>query len=303
MKIRRLWLVGLFLVGLWALSPALTAFAEAPHFAEILVDLWPEYDRPDMLVILHLQLPAGQSLPAQVDVRIPARVGEPHAVAVVEPDGSLINAPYQRTVEGEWAILSITASSPALQVEYYDTLERKGAQRHYTYRWPGFAAVEHFVLHIQRPPTAENFTLTPATAPAQREEDGLLYYTSDLGALAAGETFTLEIGYTKADDTLTVQQLQVQPSEPLVEAEGHLTASDWLPWVLGGLGLALIVGGLVWYWRTGVNTPSASEKPRRRRRARKPAATAPTEVRYCPQCGTRAQPGDRFCRNCGAPLR
>jgi NADH pyrophosphatase NudC (nudix superfamily) len=31
-------------------------------------------------------------------------------------------------------------------------------------------------------------------------------------------------------------------------------------------------------------------------------AAAATTARYCPQCGTRVQPGDRFCPACGASL-
>ena len=41
------------------------------------------------------------------------------------------------------------------------------------------------------------------------------------------------------------------------------------------------------------------------RRAGPPAASnkpAQTDVVFCGQCGTQAQPGDRFCARCGAPL-
>jgi len=291
----------LFLILFFTLLMASPTLAQTSSFAEVLVDLWPEYDQPQMLVILHIQLPPDLTLPAEVTVRIPARVGEPHAVAMASADGTLLVAPYQRTVEGEWATLTITASSPTLQVEYYDTLNREGNQRQYTYQWPGFSAVEHLVLRVQQPPDAQDFTLTPAGTPAQRGEDGLMYYTTDLGQLAEGEAFTLEIAYTKSSDALTVQNLQVQPSEPLAKANGPLSVSDWLPWVLAALGLLLIAGGLVWYWQSGAEIAPAPS--RRRRRRPKPAAAPSGEVRYCPQCGTRAQPGDRFCRHCGAPLR
>ena len=305
MKPWRRWIVWLTLITMMAVVRPLTvkAASETP-FQEVTVDLWPEYDRASMLVILHIQLPASVTLPAQVTVRIPARAGDPNAVAVVGSDGRLLVAPYKRTVEGEWATLEITANSPGLQVEYYDTLERDGARRRYVYRWPGDHAVEHLTLHIQQPVGAEDFTLTPAAGTPVREEDGLLYYTSDLGRLSVGESFTLEIDYAKKDDTLTVQQLSAQPSAPLENVEGQLSLSDWLPWGLGGLGLALILGGLVWYWRSGRSeaVPQASER-RRKHRPRRQSKAETVEVRYCPQCGTRAQPGDRFCRNCGAPLR
>ncbi len=276
---------------------------EAIPLAKVTVDLWPEYDRPAMLVILHIQLPPEVSLPSQVKIRIPASAGEPNAVAVVGEGGQLLVAHYQRIVEGDWAVLDITANTPGLQVEYYDPLEKDGAQRRYVYRWPGDHAVQDLVLHIQQPLGAQDFTLTPAAGTPSREEDGLFYYTTDLGAVQAGETFTLEVRYTKRDDTLTMQQLQAQPTAPIAEAKGQVTFSDWLPWLLGGLGLALIVGGLVWYWRSGqVVAEPASRRPRHPAKAKRTRSEV-EPVRYCPQCGARVQPGDRFCRNCGAPLR
>ncbi len=302
MKSRIVQWISALLALTFILVPTTRVTAQSPAFAEVVVDLWPEYDRPEMLAILHIQLPPDVSLPTQVTVRIPARVGEPHAVAVAEADGSLLVAPYERTVEGDWALLHITASTPALQIEYYDPLRRDGDQRQYTFQWPGSPAVEHMVLRVQQPPNAQQFTLTPSTSPAQRGEDGLMYYVSDLGQLDEGETFTLDLTYTKPNDDLTVQSLQVQPSAPLAEAKGQVNVSDWLPWVLGALGVLLIAGGLIWYWRSGTETTSS--RPKRRHRPRRPAATTPPdEARYCPQCGARAQPGDRFCRHCGTPLR
>ncbi len=303
---KRSWLVWSALALLAALALPWTARAEAETpFQAVTVDLWPEYDRPAMLVILHIQLAPETPLPAQVTVRIPAQAGDPNAVAVIGDDGRLLVAPYKRTVEGEWAILEITANSPGLQVEYYDTLEREGNHRRYVYRWPGDHGVQRLTLHIQQPLGAQEFTLTPAAGTPAQEEDGLLYYTSELGSLAPGETFTLQVDYTKAREDLTVQQLQVHPSAPLEEAQGQVTFSDWLPWLLGGLGLALIVGGLIWYWRSGQESPRPPRQRPRRHAApsASPPEPPPSAGRYCPQCGTRAQPGDRFCRNCGAPLR
>ena len=52
------------------------------RLAYLQVDLWPEYDRPEMLVILRASLAADVSLPVDVTFRIPAAVGDPNAVAV-----------------------------------------------------------------------------------------------------------------------------------------------------------------------------------------------------------------------------
>jgi hypothetical protein len=37
--------------------------------------------------------------------------------------------------------------------------------------------------------------------------------------------------------------------------------------------------------------------------ARKPDERETEHIAYCPQCGRRTQPGDRFCAGCGTQLR
>ncbi len=45
---------------------------QAISFSSVVVDLWPEFDRPEMLVIYHLTLSPSVSLPADVTLQIPA---------------------------------------------------------------------------------------------------------------------------------------------------------------------------------------------------------------------------------------
>lgn len=63
--------------------------------ASLEIDLWPEYDRPDMLVIYRLTLDNSVKLPAQLTLRIPAAVGAPYNVAYEDAaDGMLYNLNY-----------------------------------------------------------------------------------------------------------------------------------------------------------------------------------------------------------------
>jgi hypothetical protein len=74
--------------------------------------------------------------------------------------------------------------------------------------------------------------------------------------------------------------------------------SNYLPYILGGIGLVVITGAVVYFWQSGRGV-------RPQGRLRHPAqaqSEAKTEV-YCHQCGTRAHVADRFCRICGTRLR
>jgi hypothetical protein len=75
--------------------------------------------------------------------------------------------------------------------------------------------------------------------------------------------------------------------------------NSYLPYILGGVGGVLIVGGLLYYFLSG-----REHAHRLRRRSRPPSkAGGDASATHCHQCGTRAKPGDRFCRVCGTRLR
>ena len=70
------------------------AQSNEPTLTSAQVSLWPEYDKPSMLVIYRLTLPPQVSLPANLTVSIPSRVGKPNAVASRQANGTLLNAQY-----------------------------------------------------------------------------------------------------------------------------------------------------------------------------------------------------------------
>lgn len=297
------------LLLLWLFSVALPLPVRAQtalSLASLSVELWPEFDRPTVLVMYQMSLAPGVSLPAPVEVRIPVNAGAPNAVAVCQAAGNCFNTQYEQRSEGPWSVLTIQATLPDVRVEYYDPgLSKDGPTRRYTYTWPGGYAVEAMKVSVQQPTGAQEMHLKPAMFSLSTGENGLNYYDLDAGALAAGQTFSIALDYQKNDDKLTYNNLPVAPSNPLNSAEsGRSSPTSLLPFGLGLLGMVLIFGGGLWYWRSG-HQPAAPRRERHRRRAAAPAEAAGGQenVIYCHQCGRRAAPGDRFCRDCGATLR
>lgn len=270
------------------------------------VDLWPEFDRPSMLVIYHITLPAQGFKPTDLSFSIPAAVGKPNAVAAKQPDGTLISLSFDQQTAADWSVIKFTATTPESQIEYYDpSLKKQGSNRSFEYQWHGDYAVDSFVVSAQQPVDASNLTISPGTTTSEAGKDGLTYFTRQIGALAAGQPFTLQVGYQKSTDTLSTNVVKPQPSAPITEeTAGRITTlTSFLPWALGILGILLIVGGGVWYWQSG----RQKERPAKRLRHRPAVAERePEPVQgnvYCHQCGKRAAPGDQFCRTCGARLR
>lgn len=268
------------------------------------VDLWPEYDRPDLLVIYHATLPPQVSLPLELTFRIPLAAGEPHAVAVKQVDGALYSVNYTRQVSGEWGLITFTATTPQVQLEYYDPrLSKQGEHRRFEYQWSGDYAVDSLVIEVQQPVGASELRLTPSLGNTRQGADGLTYVTIEVGAVAKDANFNIQVDYRKSDEALSIESLQIQPSAPLSQQTlGRVNLSQIVPWLLGALGVLLMAGGGWWYWQS--RQEKGSTRPRRRRSSAPLKVESPLpEGVYCHQCGKRAMPGDRFCRWCGTRLR
>ena len=277
-----------------------------PTLSVLEISLWPEYDRPEVLIIYHAALSSEVSLPTEVTFRIPRAASKPNAVAVGPAQGSVGDVPYTTQVDGDWMLITFTAAMPVIQFEYYDpTLRKDGTARHFEYQWPGDYPVQALAVEVQQPLGATDMRISPALGNAAARQDGLLYYHSEVGTLAAGQTFRLSFDYQKESEALSVENLQVQPSAPLTpQTTGRVDVMKALPWVLGGLGILLLVGGIVWYVQSGGVKPAASPERRRHRPARQEIGESPTDSGvYCHQCGKRAAAGDHYCRSCGTRLQ
>jgi hypothetical protein len=276
------------------------AFAQSNvSLASVNVQLWPEYDQPSMLVITDFEVPAITSLPVNLTFRIP-KDANLIAVASYTADGSLANAAYEGPKDdGEWQSFIITLDSTTTRFEYYQPITFNGNQRTFSYLWNNDYAVDAFNISVLEPVDTTSLTTTPQLN-SKEEKDGLVYYHGNPVKLASGEQFALNLEYQKSSDALITSPPGVQPAAPVDEnTPGRVSLNNTLPYLIGGLGVIMIVGGLVYYLRSGNN---GSKKSRRRKHANPIIEESESDV-YCAQCGTRAHSGDRFCRVCGSRIR
>lgn len=303
----RRWMIAALVALIFSLAflPHAALAQDQPEIAALQVDIWPEYDRPDVLVIYRVTLAQSVPLPAQVSLYMPRQAEKPYNVAMQDVDGLLYNLDYSTTLEGEWLKVTFTTPSPQIQMEYYDPrLTREGSRRSFVYRWPGHNRVEEFTVQVQQPLNATQMEIVPDMGAGQPAPDGLIYYTAHIGEVETGTVLTIRIQYSKPDDSLGPNSLSVQPIEPITpQAVGRTTFMEVLPWVLGALGLLLVAAGAFWYWQSGreVKVP---ERPRQADSRQKETREASDQGNvYCHQCGKRALAGDLFCRSCGTKLR
>jgi hypothetical protein len=231
---------------------AATAAGAQMRFERLEVVVWPEYDRPAVLVMLRGTLSSEVSLPTIVSLSMPAVAGAPHAVAKQQPDGGLAVAQYTVSTDGDWSRVDLLTDVPIFRLEYYVPLDTSDSQRRFRFYWPGgvdIGAVAYEVLH---PVDATSLTVKPP-ADGIGEADGLTFYNAELGARSAAESFSIALAYSKSTARLSSPAAQAAPPVEVIDppapavSDGPAARTDWLLLVI--LGLAAAVFGAFMFRR------------------------------------------------------
>lgn len=272
------------------------------EFSRVVINIWPEYDRPGVLVFYQITLSSQSGLPATLTIRIPRAVERPFNVAMKDIDGRLDNLRYTSTIDGDWVKVTFTTPVPEVQFEYYDpAIQVNGNSHQFRYYWPGDYSIKSLILNIQQPLESREFAIEPAMGTGKVNQDGLTYFESVVGEVRSSVDFYVTLSYEKAGGALSAPSQSVSSVEPIsTSTAGWQTLYEVLPYFLSGLGLFLILAGGYWYWRSGKTIAIAFRKRYSMIRPRE-TETESSEI-FCHSCGRKAVNGDVYCRSCGAKL-
>lgn len=301
--VRRTALLVLALAALWPVG--VQAQEAGPALESLTIELWPDFDREGVLVIYLGQFASEATPPDPISLLLPAGA-ELNAVAYQGDDGNLLNAEYETQAEGDSTRVNIVGSVGNFWLEFYmpaDSISREGGTHSFTHTWGGDLAVERLVWRVQQPATADGLTVEPGGGQMETDAFNLPVYQVETGALEAGQTATVSVSYQKSDDVLTASVLeaqapQAQPAAPAAEPAPSSPAlpGNLLPIALAVVGVALLAAGAVIFLRS-------SQERARPARGRAAADHQPAPGGYCTNCGNALQPGDKFCRECGTPVK
>ncbi len=292
----------LFLLLLFVLPISIgQAQGEVTAVNSIILDFWPDYDQTAVLVLLDGELPAGTSLPTTLTIPLPETASF-NAAAYRDAGGNMMN--IEHTIDGG----NLTLTTPALnfRVEYYLPYNVQGDQRSFSFTWLSDFSVTQFEAKVQQPITSENFATEPQAIDTIIGQNGLTYQVLASQALPANQPFAFSVNYDNPSSQLSANQLNdssdsitidLQPaagSEPTT-----LPASNAVNWpLIAGIGGGVLVIAALVLLYFGNQPKSRVRKPRP---VRGPSGKG--SVRFCHNCGEAIGPGDRFCRQCGTPVK
>ncbi|HUM70173.1 MAG TPA: hypothetical protein PLK31_15180, partial [Chloroflexota bacterium] len=171
------------------------AYAQLPTttIENLAVDLWSDYDRTAVLVLLTGTLPATTLLPTTVTIPLPPGA-ELHAVARITSDNVMTDDVQYTTTED-----SVTFVTPdtRFRLEYYMPYTTEGAQHTFEFSWLADVAVTEIDVVVQQPAGATNLSTQPtATSISTNSRDGLTYHVLPITAVPAGQLYTVQVDYT-----------------------------------------------------------------------------------------------------------
>jgi hypothetical protein len=294
-----------------------TVYAQTtPEIQTLSVEVWPEFDRPETLIIYRVALNPNTSLPAEVTFQLPGHIENMHAIAVEQNNG-LVDVPadsIEMRRDGDDLFLSFTTPSPNIQFEYYDPtiLNIDGDARELAYVFAAPYNVETAVVQVQQPAQATDFKIAPAASNSYVGRDGLNYHNIEQSNLASGETVEITVDYNRPTDQLSIEQISLNApvpaqADPVVPTTTP-TSTQQINWgyvmIGSGVVLLLAVGGY-WWWSQHQNNQVSQRRPARSTRRRRSKAVNQTDASgsYCYRCGTGLRSDAQFCHKCGAERR
>ncbi len=290
-------------------TPFGAAHAQATvHLSQLTIRLWPEFDKPGVLVFLIGQAASDATLPAELKFTLPPG-STVNAVAYMDTTNNILTDKVTHAVEGQ--NVSITTPNGNFHIEFYDpglSIDRQ--QRSYRFTWQGSYVVDQLTWEVEQPAGATNFKVDPPGGATIFDENGLAVYQLKAPGPPPGQAASISVGYDKQTGALTVDMLSAAKSATASAPQPSTSSTLTIAAVI--VVLALAAAGVVIYLRGGFAGLSARlggaaaplERERRSRaRAAKKLANKPSPgERFCPQCGQLALPNDLYCRNCGTKL-
>jgi hypothetical protein len=261
----------------------------------LVVDLWPDYDRASVLVLLTGTLSADTKLPATVIFPVPV-TAQLNAVARIDSsDGVMKDDILSGPAPGGF---SFTTPDLRFRVEYYLPYAVNNNRRTFNFTWFADLSVNSFQLKVQQPISAISLTVEPAVVDISKGQDGFTYHAFPVQAVPAGQSFSVDVDYTMTTAQLSAASLappdagapkQGTPATPNITSgnKGIITAA-----IVSGILLIIV---FVWQivTRRGASNRSVTQDAK---------ANKQSHAKFCRNCGDPLDKDDRFCRNCGIDL-
>jgi len=311
---------GVFLCNL---SPVVLADDPEPTgLNNVILTIYPEYDDPKLLIMLHGELD-GVEAPAVVRFLVPEG-SLMYSAGWFNTSGQYEQGSWEGNAEGNpppsepsdydgWDVVTFGVESNIVRVEYYYDGIEGSVDKTASVELISFYPVTGIEAVIQEPLESSNFSVTHSATPSSEDTvsrpdtvvdaEGNEFSTEfqenhyHYDSLDAETPLSFDISYTKSD-----------PDTSLTIAAR--TSTNWALIIgLSVLGAVALIGAIYW-----VASSLRKQRPEKRepekqigqkakkKKKQKVPERAPGQPRFCTKCGSKLEDSAKFCSDCGASV-
>jgi len=282
-NMKKIYIITLLVLLLFGITSAYAQ--EEITIDQVYVELRPEYDSPDILIVYSVLLSEDLNYPVDITVNIPASSGGPSDVWEVI-DGLPVATTFDLTQEGDWISVNIKTESPLIYVDFYDPdFNNQSSTRSYTYRYPDGLISDVVNLVLWQPAETENFQTSISFPEISEDEFGTIFHMASINPDAL-DNYEIDFSYIAAPNAAA-------------DLDSDFSLTDALPWAMGILGLGILAMGIY-----NLSSKSGSKvKSSKKKYANKGRGSNNKKNKFCHKCGAKIYSKDKFCSECGAKTR
>lgn len=182
--------------------------AQTTALDTVVLQFWPQFDAPGVLVIVSGTVDPDTVLPVSLSWPLPTNA----ILNAVAYQGS--NGLFELDSQQVGNDLRFVTPNGGFHIEYYDpALAVDGEQHTFRYLLTAPYTIGRLQWFVQQPANAEDVGTSLQATVRETDAFGLTVTGSDAGALPAGNTFALEFAYRKPDDALSIDVLGITEPE------------------------------------------------------------------------------------------
>lgn len=253
------------------------------------IDLRPEYDTSDVLIIYDFALTNKSNTQYSGDIQFHVPKGATNQVHICEQENGNKHAicrPYKTADAGDSTLMTWKPSKPIepgqsypIYVEYYYNPIQGTPDKQIDFLYHPSYQVDLMTLSVTQPLRSSNWKLDPSPAFSGGTGDGMTQYNYTFKDVQEGKPVELAISYTKGDNKPSIAKTEVAASNATAMSNGAKIA-------VGGV-LVAIFGGLLYLGLRRKPTvklvrPAGRSVPARPGRAAPPSAPRPAQSRPAP---------------------
>jgi hypothetical protein len=276
LKIRYLFmLLSILILSIGLVQPAFVQAAGGiSGFHSVTLWLYPEYDDPRLLVMLEGKVAANE-VPTQISFLV-TNTAEMYSAGSKDAQGKYSGGPPDRIASqiAGWDQISYQLKTDTFRVEYYDNIITGTADKKIAYDFRWLYPMTDLTVIVQQPLKTSNFTVIPAGTPGTEGQFSVNTYNFSNPDI--NKPLHFDISYSKTNHNLTLTLIVIT---------------------------ALVSVAVVVFFiinRLKKKKPAKKVVETRPRIPNKTAA--PSNDKFCDQCGRPIDKRFKFCPHCGNDL-